>query len=225
MMEADDEKTQLRYAHALANWGDAGGYDAEVLWDTVTVAALGIGVRAAASTASSPRCPAASRSGWRWRRCCAGRTRCCCWTSRTTTSTCPASSGWRSGCSSTPKTVLFVSHDRELLARAADRVVTVEGGTGLGARRRLRHLPRGPRGTGTSGWPSCAGAGTRSTPGSRSWSGPCSSRPRSHRTWPRGTGRCRPGWPGSRPTGRRRTSRRSRRSPCGCAAAGPACGR
>jgi ATPase subunit of ABC transporter with duplicated ATPase domains len=29
----------------------------------------------------------------------------------------------------TPKTVLFVSHDRELLARVADRIVTVEGGT------------------------------------------------------------------------------------------------
>ena len=26
-----------------------------------------------------------------------------------------------------PKTVLYVSHDRELLARTADRVVTVEG--------------------------------------------------------------------------------------------------
>ena len=43
MMERDDETTQLRYAHALADWGDAGGYDAEVLWDTVTVAAIGIG--------------------------------------------------------------------------------------------------------------------------------------------------------------------------------------
>src|ERR1700712_5321380 len=43
MMTAEDEKTQLRYAHALTDWGDAGGYDAEVLWDTVTVAALGIG--------------------------------------------------------------------------------------------------------------------------------------------------------------------------------------
>src|SRR3982750_2195723 len=41
MMETDDEPTQLRYAHALAEWGDAGGYDAEVLWDTVTVAAIG----------------------------------------------------------------------------------------------------------------------------------------------------------------------------------------
>jgi ATPase subunit of ABC transporter with duplicated ATPase domains len=42
MMESDDEKTQLRYASALADWGDAGGYDAEVLWDVCTVAALGI---------------------------------------------------------------------------------------------------------------------------------------------------------------------------------------
>ena len=41
MMERDDEKTPMRYAHALAAWGDAGGYDAEVLWDTCTVAALG----------------------------------------------------------------------------------------------------------------------------------------------------------------------------------------
>src|SRR5207237_653338 len=29
----------------------------------------------------------------------------------------------------TSKTVLFVSHDRELLGRVADRIVTVEGGT------------------------------------------------------------------------------------------------
>ena len=40
--------------------------------------------------------------------------------------------GWRcleGGLRQTRKTVLFVSHDRELLARVADRVVTVEGGT------------------------------------------------------------------------------------------------
>jgi ATPase subunit of ABC transporter with duplicated ATPase domains len=28
MMERDDEQTQLRYAEALAEWADAGGYDA-----------------------------------------------------------------------------------------------------------------------------------------------------------------------------------------------------
>ena len=30
MMETDDEKTQMRYAAALAEWADAGGYDIEV---------------------------------------------------------------------------------------------------------------------------------------------------------------------------------------------------
>ena len=46
MMERDDEPAQLRYAAALAEWGDAGGYDAEVHWDACTVAALGHPVRA-----------------------------------------------------------------------------------------------------------------------------------------------------------------------------------
>ncbi len=42
MMERDDEPAQMRYAAALAEWGDAGGYDYEVHWDACTVAALGI---------------------------------------------------------------------------------------------------------------------------------------------------------------------------------------
>ncbi|MGH3506589.1 MAG: ATP-binding cassette domain-containing protein, partial [Nocardioidaceae bacterium] len=42
MMETEDEKTQMRYAEALAEWSDAGGYDAEVLWDVCTIAALGV---------------------------------------------------------------------------------------------------------------------------------------------------------------------------------------
>jgi energy-coupling factor transporter ATP-binding protein EcfA2 len=47
MMECDDEPTQLRYAHALTEWGDAGGYDAEVLWDVCTTEALGTAVASA----------------------------------------------------------------------------------------------------------------------------------------------------------------------------------
>jgi hypothetical protein len=43
MMERDDEPAQLCYAAALSEWGDAGGYDAEVLWDACCVAALGVG--------------------------------------------------------------------------------------------------------------------------------------------------------------------------------------
>src|SRR5512132_3213566 len=38
LAETEDEPTELRYAAALAHWGDAGGCDAEVGWDTVTVA-------------------------------------------------------------------------------------------------------------------------------------------------------------------------------------------
>jgi ATPase subunit of ABC transporter with duplicated ATPase domains len=42
MMERDDEPAQLRYAAALAEWGDAGGYQAEVHWDSCCTAALGV---------------------------------------------------------------------------------------------------------------------------------------------------------------------------------------
>ena len=42
MMEREDEPTQLAYATALAEWADAGGYGAEVLWDVCTTAALGV---------------------------------------------------------------------------------------------------------------------------------------------------------------------------------------
>ena len=42
MMERDDEKTQMAYAQALSDWGDAGGYEAEVVWDVCTTAALGV---------------------------------------------------------------------------------------------------------------------------------------------------------------------------------------
>ena len=41
MMDRDDEPTQLRYAQALSEYGEAGGYDAEVHWDECCVAALG----------------------------------------------------------------------------------------------------------------------------------------------------------------------------------------
>ena len=41
-MERDDQPTQIRYATALATWGDAGGYGAEILWDACCVTALGV---------------------------------------------------------------------------------------------------------------------------------------------------------------------------------------
>ena len=128
MMEADDEKTQMSYAEALAEWADAGGYDIEVLWDVCTIGGSGLPYDRAKYRDAARPCPAVSRSGWCWRRCCAAPTRCCCSTSRTTSSTCRASSGSRSGSASRDKTILFISHDRELLNNTATRVVTVELG-------------------------------------------------------------------------------------------------
>ncbi len=47
MMERDDESTQMRYAQALSDWADVGGYEAEVDWDMCTTAALGVGFETA----------------------------------------------------------------------------------------------------------------------------------------------------------------------------------
>ena len=120
---ADDP---MRYAHALGDWGDAGGYDAEVFWDACCQRALGESFDDRGRTAVAHVSAAASRSGSRWRRCCGARTTCSCSTSPTTSSTSPAKRWLEDGAPSTPKTVLFVSHDRELLAATATKIVTVE---------------------------------------------------------------------------------------------------
>ena len=125
MMDHDDEATQMAYSHALTEWTDAGGYDAEVLWDVCTTSALGV---------AYDRC--------RWRQ-------------LTTLSggeqkrlvleallrgpdevllldepdnflDVPAKRWLEERLVETAKTVLFVSHDRELLARTATRIVTLE---------------------------------------------------------------------------------------------------
>ena len=42
LMEDDSEPGQLRYAHALSDYADAGGYEAEVLFDACCTEALGV---------------------------------------------------------------------------------------------------------------------------------------------------------------------------------------
>ena len=66
------------------------------------------------------------------------------------------------------KSVLYVSHDRELLAQTADRVVAVEGGSAWTHPGGFAswHEARGDR---HDGWRSCAAAGTRSTRSCASW--------------------------------------------------------
>jgi ATPase subunit of ABC transporter with duplicated ATPase domains len=126
MMEADDERTQMRYANALASWGDAGGYDAEVLWDTVTVAALGVPYekaqhRMVRTLSGGEQKRLALESLLR------GPDQVLLLDEPDNYLDVPGKRWLEERLTETPKTVLFVSHDRELLARTATRVVTIEG--------------------------------------------------------------------------------------------------
>jgi ATPase subunit of ABC transporter with duplicated ATPase domains len=128
LMERDDEPTQLAYASALGYWGDAGGYDAEVLWDTVTVAALGV---------PYDRCKyreLSTLSGGEQKRLALetllrGPDEVLLLDEPDNYLDVPGKRWLEERLVETNKTVLFVSHDRELLARVANRIVTVEGGT------------------------------------------------------------------------------------------------
>jgi ATPase subunit of ABC transporter with duplicated ATPase domains len=128
LMETDDEPAQLAYAAALGQWGDAGGYEAEVTWDTVTVAALGVPYE---------RCKyreLSTLSGGEQKRLALeallrGPDQVLLLDEPDNYLDVPGKRWLEQRLLETRKTVLFVSHDRELLARVADRVVTVEGGT------------------------------------------------------------------------------------------------
>jgi ATPase subunit of ABC transporter with duplicated ATPase domains len=125
MMERDDEKTQLRYASALADWGDAGGYDAEVLWDVCTVAALGVPFercqyRALHTLSGGEQKRLALEALLR------GPDQVLLLDEPDNYLDVPGKRWLEAALAESPKTVLFVSHDRELLSRTATRVVTIE---------------------------------------------------------------------------------------------------
>jgi ATPase subunit of ABC transporter with duplicated ATPase domains len=126
MAERDEEASQLRYAEALTAWGDAGGYDAEVLWDTVTVAALGLpldtaGHRMVRTLSGGEQKRLALETLLR------GPDEVLLLDEPDNFLDVPGKRWLEEQLRATAKTVLFVSHDREVLARTADRVVTVEG--------------------------------------------------------------------------------------------------
>ena len=128
MMDTDDEPTQLRYATALANWGEAGGYDIEVLWDTVTVAALGVpfdrakyrGVRTLSGGEQKRLVLEALLRG---------REQVLLLDEPDNYLDVPGKRWLEQRLGETDKALLLVSHDRELLATAATAVITLEAGT------------------------------------------------------------------------------------------------
>lgn len=127
MIEEDDEATQMRYAEALSDWGDAGGYELEPFWDKVTTSALGMPFDRAKWRAAS------TLSGGEQKRLVlealfAGFDELLLLDEPDNYLDVPGKRWLERTIGESDKSVLFISHDRELIANAADRIVTLEPG-------------------------------------------------------------------------------------------------
>jgi len=128
LIEDDDLDTQMRYAAALADYADAGGYEHETVWDTCTIAALGVPYERArfrelATLSGGEQKRLALESLLR------GPDDVLLLDEPDNYLDVPGKRWLEDQLRATSKTVLLVSHDRELLARAADRIVTLETGS------------------------------------------------------------------------------------------------
>jgi ATPase subunit of ABC transporter with duplicated ATPase domains len=127
LMDRDDERTQLRYASALAEYADAGGYDTEVAWDACCTSALGVPYERARWRSVS------TLSGGEQKRLVLeallrGPDEVLLLDEPDNFLDVPGKRWLEERLSGSAKTILYVSHDRELLARTATRVVTLELG-------------------------------------------------------------------------------------------------
>jgi ATPase subunit of ABC transporter with duplicated ATPase domains len=127
LMDTDDEKTQLRYAEALSEYADAGGYDLEVVWDVCTVRGLGLPYdRAKYRTLST-------LSGGEQKRLVLeylleGPDEVLLLDEPDNFLDVPGKIWLEQRIRDSAKTILFISHDRELLDHTATRIVTIELG-------------------------------------------------------------------------------------------------
>lgn len=122
-----DTEAQMAYAAALADWGDAGGYDAEVLWDVCTTEALGVPFDRCKRRAVD------SLSGGEQKRLVLeallrGPDQVLLLDEPDNYLDVPGKRWLEDRLLETPKTVLYISHDRQLLARTAKSLITVELG-------------------------------------------------------------------------------------------------
>jgi ATPase subunit of ABC transporter with duplicated ATPase domains len=116
----------LRLAEALAAWGEAGGYEAEVHWDACTTRALGLGLEEATAR------PVSTFSGGEQKRLglevlLRSDAAVLLLDEPDNFLDVPGKRWLEERLNACSKTVLYVSHDRELLARTSHRVITVEG--------------------------------------------------------------------------------------------------
>lgn len=125
MLERDDEPTQMRYAQAIADWADVGGYEAEASWDEVTDAVLSVPFDRAQHRELR------TLSGGEQKRLVLtallrGPDEVLLLDEPDNYLDVPTKLWLEAQIAASPKTILFVSHDRELLARTATAVATIE---------------------------------------------------------------------------------------------------
>ncbi|MDM8085693.1 ATP-binding cassette domain-containing protein [Cellulomonas cellasea] len=125
IMEVDDEPAQMRYASALVDWADVGGYEAEAGWDQVTDAVLSIPFDRAQDR------EVRTLSGGEQKRLVLeallrGPEEVLLLDEPDNYLDVPTKRWLEAQLAASPKSVLFVSHDRELLSRAATQVATLE---------------------------------------------------------------------------------------------------
>jgi ATPase subunit of ABC transporter with duplicated ATPase domains len=118
----------IAHAQAIADWSEVGGYDAELVWNLCTQAALRQSYEASAARL------VAELSGGEQKRLALeallrGRQEVLLLDEPDNYLDVPGKQWLEEALRVTRKTVLFVTHDRELLARTAERAITVEGGT------------------------------------------------------------------------------------------------
>jgi ATPase subunit of ABC transporter with duplicated ATPase domains len=128
LMDRDDEAAQLAYATALTDWADVGGYDAEVLWDVCCTESFG------KSFDLSQWRDVMTLSGGEQKRLVLqalfrGPDDVLILDEPDNYLDVPSKRWLEARIAESPKTVLYVSHDRELLARTAQRITTLEGGS------------------------------------------------------------------------------------------------
>ncbi len=123
---SQEQSAHLEYADALVAWGEAGGFDAEVLWDTCSSAALGKRLEEVSARLLS------SLSGGEQKRLALevllrSDAQVLLLDEPDNFLDIPATRWLEQVLNASAKTILFVSHDRALLAAVAGRVVTIEG--------------------------------------------------------------------------------------------------
>ncbi len=138
LMENDDEKTQMAYAEALAEYADAGGYEVEVVWDVCTVAGLGVPYDRAKYRELR------TLSGGEQKRLVLefllrGPDEVLLLDEPDNFLDVPGKIWLEQRIRESEKTILFISHDRELLNNTATRVVTIELGASGGGNSAWTH--------------------------------------------------------------------------------------